>query len=419
MNKPNTTRLLDGYVYRWQEPDFVEIEITEVRRKSDEWKGEMLIRTIHPEGSRHLTETTHSLSVIQSRSSLARTLEDRYTLSNGARWGDYLEMACVLTVRSEREGDAFLKVGALPEDQRPDFWLLEKYIRLGHPTAIWADGATGKSTLAVLWGLAIKTGQEIAGFVPAFQGPVMWLDWESDEWDLDETIKDIAVGHNLDGDLQFDYRREVWPLTQTFRQIANAVARENIALVVLDSAGYAIGGDSEKAADVLAFTRAVRALNTSVLMIDHVKKGDTGGKAFGSAYKFNEIRLGFELMRSQQEGSSESVIGIKCRKANKGGWPAPLFLKATFGEHSIHYEKTNEIPEEMAVEALTVKDRIRRALRGASGLMNADDIAAQAATPVAQIKARLSEMAKSGEVNITEVKGFARQYSLRSNREET
>jgi hypothetical protein len=426
------TRLVDGYLYQWQEPDFVEIEVSEVRRKSDEWRGEMEIRTNRPDKpkSSYLKSTTHTLSVSQSRTQLAGALEKEYGLANGSRWSDYLEMACVLTVRSERKGAEFIKVGRLDRAQAPQFWLLKRntpggFLRVGHPTSIWADGSTGKSTLACLWAIAVYLGIELAGFTPCYRGPVIWLDWESDEWDIDDTIKCLRVGHGIEEEVEFDYRREVWPLTQTFRQVANQAAKESAALVVLDSVGYAIGGDGEKAGEVLEFIRAVRALNTSVLMIDHVRKGDTGGKAYGNAYKFNEVRLGFELSRHQADGEPTSVVGLRCRKANKGGWAPPLYLRVEFTEGSIHYQETDP-PEEAVAADAKPKERIRHALRSASDLMNADEIM-EAVNRVAEkyrwlkigtVKARLSEMVKDGDVFTNAARGEARRYCLQTSREE-
>lgn len=435
MRAPRVTKLVDGYVYAWQEPDFVEIEVSEVRRKSDEWRADIVVRRNEPARAQpiHITETTHTLSVTQSRTQLAKTLEDKHTLRNGTRWADYLEVACVLTVRSEREGLPFMRVGNLERTKAPEFWLLNRgstpggYLRLGHATSIWADGSTGKSTLAALMAMCVRTGREIAGFTPCYQGDVIWLDWESDEWDIDDTINCLRQGHGIDEEVTFDYRREVWPLTQTFRQVANQVAREQTALVVIDSVGYAIGGDGEKAGEVLEFVRAVRALNTSVLMIDHVRKGDTGGKAYGSAYKFNEVRLGFELSRHQQEGSAESVVGVRCRKANKGGWAPPLWLRVQFGEGSIYYEPTTEVPDEVIAADASHVERIRHALRVGRDLMNADEIAEAVnagveekhrLVSVATVKARLSDMVKAGEVFQNGARGMARRYCLLSARED-
>lgn len=430
IKSPTATRTPGGYVYRWLDPDFIEIEIGEVRRKSDEWKGLLIVRKRVPGSERtHLVETSHTLSAAQSRSTLARTLAENHALQNGNKWSDYLEMACVLAMRSERTGEPFQRVGNLPEDQRPHFWLLERYMRLHQVTSLFADGATGKSTLAVLWALSVLTGQELAGFQPAYSGPVIWLDWESDEWDIDDTIKCICQGHSLPTGLEFDYRRETWPLTQTYQQVSRQVAQTSAALVVIDSAGYAIGGDSEKASDVLAYTRALRALGTTVLTIDHIVKGDSKGKAFGSVYKFNEVRQAFELERSQEEGSNESIIRVKCRKANKGGWPPEVFLKAVFEEGSIHYERTDPVrmvdehPE--AKGLMGVKARIRAALGRAPGLMNAEwitdevdrGVSESKQAGIAQVKARLSDMLKDKEIVVSAPKGEARRYALRSDRE--
>ena len=77
------------------------------------------------------------------------------------------------------------------------------------------------------------------------------------------------------------------PLVDWIDTLADHVAGEQFDLVVIDSVGMALGGDAGSDEKVLAFMTALRTLQTTVLLIDHMTKGadseDRG--AFGSAYK--------------------------------------------------------------------------------------------------------------------------------------
>jgi len=419
VNHPTVNKLVDGFVYRWQEPDFVEIEISDITYKSGDWMSYLIARTRAPGALPHLMEGRHNLSALQSRTALAKSLEVKYQTRMG--WSAYLEMACVLTMRAEREGDPFIEVGALEYDT-PPLWLMTRkergFLRLHAPNSIFGDGDAGKSTLAALIGCAVAGGIELVGFNPVYQGPVLWLDWENDKEDLDDTLKSLRRGHD-EALPTFIYRRETWPLTQTVKQIVREVERSKVALVVIDSVGYAMGDDPESAAAVLRFTQCVRALNTTVLMIDHVKKGGSDGKAFGSAYKHNEVRSGYELLRHQKPGDPYSIIGIYQRKANKGGYMAPFGLRVDFEDGLIRYSET-DIPNEAEelVKSLSVPQRIKRVLGEATGLMNADEIADLAEVKIGQVKSRLSEMERRGEVYVTRADGYARRYGLKSDRVE-
>lgn len=413
MRRPEVFKLVDGYLYKWQEPDYLEIEISDISYKGGDWPSYVAVRTRAPGLSPHLKEGKLNLAAATSRAQFSKLIGNIYQSS--VPLDSYMEMACVLAMRAERDGADFLQVGSLPGDS-PPLWLVTKVLRMNAPNSIYGDGGVGKSTLAALIGGCVSGGLAMAGFVPEFTGPVLWLDWESDQWDIDDTIKQLRIGHENHFP-DFYYRRETWPITQTFKQVAKQVATEGVALVVLDSVGYAMGGDPESADATLRFTQAVRAFNTTVLLIDHVRKGDSGGKAFGSAYKHNEVRTGFEIIRQQVPGESVSHLGMFQRKSNKGGFLAPFGLKVEFGEGFIRYDR-EEIQEEELVEKLSVPRRVRKVLTEATGLMNADEIAGLAGAPVEQVKARLSEMAARDEVYATDAKGWARRYALKSDRVE-
>lgn len=417
MKPPVSMRIIDGHIYKWHEPDSVEIEIVDITYKAGDWNSYVTCRTRAPGLSPHLKEGKLNLAAPTSRSQWAKMLTGLYDTQ--IPWDRYLEMACVLTIRAEREGEPFLTVGSLPADQQPPLWLVEKMLRMHAPNSIFGDGGVGKSTLAALIAACVAGGIEIAGFRPNFVGGVLWLDWESDEWDIDDTIKQLKAGHEMDWP-DFCYRRETWPLTQTFKQMARTVVEKEIALVVVDSVGYAMGSDPENAHDTLKFTQAVRALNSTVLLIDHVVKGESRGKAFGSAYKHNEVRTGFEILRQQVPGESVSHLGVYQQKANKGGFIPPFGLKVEFGDGWIRYER-EQIREESLVAELPVSKRIERVLGQASGLMNADEIhqgvnAFGKPVPLEQVKARLSDM--RGQLFVTEARGAARRYALKSDRVE-
>lgn len=414
MKQPTVTRLLDGYVYVWKEPDYVEIEVSDLAYKAGDWNSYTACRRRKPGLDPHIKEGKLNLAAPASRKQWAQMCEGLHATQE--TWERYLEMACVLTIRAERQGEPFINVGSMPGDRRPPLWLVKNFLRVNAPNSIFGDGGTGKSSLAVLLGGAVSSGLTIAGFEPAYSGKVLWLDWETDEWDIDDTIKLIKAGHGVDWP-DFVYRREVWALSQTFKQMARTVVEQKIVLVVIDSVGYAMGADPESAAETLKFIQAVRAMGVTVLLIDHVRKGDSGGKAFGSAYKHNEVRSGFEILRQQVPGETVSHLGLYQQKANKGGFVAPFGLKVEFGDDWMRYER-EQIKEPELVENLKAPAKIKRVLEAASGLMNADEIADQSGVEVGQVKARLSEMNKRDELFVTAARGAARRYGLKSDRVE-
>ena len=61
------------------------------------------------------------------------------------------------------------------------------FIRKNAINIIYGAGGSGKSYLSVFLGLLVQSGKSYAGLNPD-QGNVLYLDWESEEKDLNERL---------------------------------------------------------------------------------------------------------------------------------------------------------------------------------------------------------------------------------------
>lgn len=414
-------RVGQSYIYRWPEPEAVEFEIDQVRQKADDWLGYMTVRYRAPGlSSPHLFEGNHNLSALQGRTALAKHLTSRV---EGVDWPAYLEMVCVLTVRAEREGEPFIAVGSLPADEARPFWLIAPVVRMGLPTILFGDGGAGKSTTALMLASTVLSGYEIAGFKPAYTAPVLYLDWETDKEEINDTLKALRVGQKIDiPDIY--YRREAWPLHQSVRQIKKFIDEKGIVLTIVDSLGAACGGEPESAETALKLFGAIRSLGCATLCVSHITKMGANGKPFGSVYFHNSARMTFEMRRHQLPEASEMHIGIYHRKGNKGQRQRDVGLCVTFTDDIAISFAREDIPADATelVGALTQGEQIRRVLAAAGESLTPDDIASLTELPVANVKSRLSEMVKRDQVTrlVFRPAGperFASRYALRENRE--
>lgn len=412
MNQPTVSRLGDAYLYSWPAPDFAEIEIDQVRRERETWHSWITVRTRAPGISPHLTEGSLNLAAIQSRSALARTVGDR---APGVDWAGMLEMACILTVRAEREGAPFERAGSMPvETQSP--WVLEPLVRRASPTIAFADGGQGKSTTALFVAALVSGNISACGFTTHISGPVAVLDWETDRADVDDTYKKIRRGLDVAVPDVF-YRREVLPLHQTAPQIRRMIDQEGIVMVVLDSIGAAMGDDPENAAAVLRYFAAVRSLGVPSWNVDHVTKAGGQPKPFGSAYKHNSARLTFEQRLSQQPGDDVVHLGIYARKANKGRLLAPFGLAVTYTEDAIRFAR-EDISAPALVSGLSASQQIKLALQDARRSLNMTEIIDVTGLKDTVARARTNDLIKSGIVVSIPITGGANKYALATNREE-
>lgn len=393
MSDPTIERVGSAYRYRWPFPEPVQVDVDDVRQKSGEWMAYMTVRYPAPGYDPHLFEGNHNLSALQGRTSLVRHLTSRVS---SVDWTKYLEVACVLTIRAEREGEPFVAASDLPQEERP-FWLIEPVVRVGLPTIIFGDGGAGKSTTALMLASTVLSGMEIAGFQPLWTAPVLYLDWETDQEEINDSLNALRTGHNLNiPDIY--YRREIWPLSQTVRQVKKFIDEKAVQLTVVDSIGAACGGEPESAEVTLRFFQAVRSLGCACLCISHITKEGSKGKPFGSAYMHNSARLTFELRRHQLPEDSVMHLGLYHTKANKGGMRRPMGLRVEFGEGSIRFDR-EDIPRELGVAlSPTARGKIRAAMLDARESVTVGQIVSMTGLPEVVVKARLSEMVKQDDV---------------------
>ena len=232
-------------------------------------------------------------------------------------------------------------------------------------TILYGAGGTGKSAFAAALASAIQTGARLLG-AKAAKRNVLYLDWETDEGDVAHRIAAASRGLGLASPAPVRYMALELPLDLEMGHIASAVAEGNIGLVILDSVGMASeqGRDgADPASSAIAFFRALRMLNSTVLCIDHIsgedqRRGRTGAsKPYGSIFKWNSARNAFELI----DGGEEGRLILRHRKANLGpkmpGGEVLISVKWNDVIDSVTYRKVD-----LSVARLPLADRIVEAL---------------------------------------------------------
>ncbi len=127
------------------------------------------------------------------------------------------------------------------------------------------------------------------------------------------------------------------PPVEAFLIAAKECRRLGIKLVIVDSVGFALEGDSETARDVLGFFREciqpLKEAGASPLLIDHQAKIIKGEKysdkqAFGSVYKTNAVRSSFQIRGLSDQGE---ITATFTHKKNNFGWKEKDFsIKVAF-----------------------------------------------------------------------------------------
>jgi hypothetical protein len=360
-----------GYVLRVPEV-MTELGVDRLTRSRGETHGELSVLCGMP-GSRsadgHIHQARFSLSSTSARSSVSRVLAVR----SGAPdidWMDLLEDLCRRVLAAEREGDPIVRVGGLPVETR-ETYRLDQVLPQDQTTILYADGGTGKSTLAVAMAVSVETGiSVIPGWIPAKE-PVLYLDWEAGRASINRRVRGVAMGAHIPFVVTIDYLdcRRRGPLPGFVEEIARLVDRGHYGLVVVDSVGMASGsssdgGDANETA--VRLFAAFGYLGTTVLAIDHVNKTDADAepgrksRPYGSVYKSNLARATYELRRSGES----PVLGVYHTKANDSGLQPPVSLRVEHGDDgSITYTRldASELPSDLE-RRMPLIERIARLL---------------------------------------------------------
>lgn len=315
---PDLTAIGDGYRFVWATEQIV-IEFDRLgEERSDGLKGQITVKSQRPPTPGLLHRATFNASSTQGRRSLSKFLEEREPLLD---WAGMLEQVCFLSLERWREGEPLLDLRGVDAGQRPR-WLLRPFIEYGGPTIIFADGGTGKSVFALALALSVASGMPLVSDAPAMVGPVMYLDWETDEYVHNERLRAIAAGKDVDlsESAPIYYRRESASLRQSAPSLRRKVVDAGIQLVIVDSMGAARGDDPKDAGPTIATFNAARSLGVPVVFVDHVTKDreQKPDKPFGSVYSANLARLTWGMVKAQAEGDNRSSIVLSNHKSNNG-----------------------------------------------------------------------------------------------------
>lgn len=382
-----------GYVGLWDQ-GAIQMTIDHLRRRSGELHGEMVVESgVVARGGGHLHRASFNLSSSTTRKRLAEMLAER-SKPNEFPWLDHLEEFCTMVLEAERKGTPVMTIGNL---ERPpaESYLIDPLLPAGKTTIVYAAGGTGKSYLAVLAAVMVAAGKPTLGW-KVTRGRVLYLDWETDHYEVDERMKRVAAGLGVPTP-EILYRSCAASLEDMAEQMARYVSDERVALVVVDSVGMASGtaregGDANESA--LRLFAGLRHIGSTVLAIDHitgedVKSDKRVAKPYGSIYKVNLARSVWEL----RAGEDPAHLALFHRKVNRGSLREPIGIHVDHGDHSVSF-KREAVDDTRLVKGMGTASRIQRLL--IDGPMTYNELTEALDLPTNAIRTAVSRDKKQG-----------------------
>lgn len=303
-----------------------------------------------------------------ARDGLRRALKDRFEYD----WQAVIDYVARYTVRSFDTASPRIDLAAhSPSVTSP--WLVYPFIRARQPSVIYADGGTGKSTLAMALALSLITGASVVpGIKVETPAPVIYGDWEDDEDNSAEILHFLARAAGLvipRG--MFHYRRFSGPLPEHTDTLLTDVAETGAKLLIVDSAIAAAGDDAHGPDAPRMHYNALRQVGEASLTLTHVPS--QSDRMYGNVMWRNLARIAWLMEAKPDTGHTSSTIALYQRKGNRGMVGDTFGLQVSFEPQNIRYEKAVVADTPEFAAKLSNADRILHVLR--DGPSNPKDIA--------------------------------------------
>jgi hypothetical protein len=299
-------------------------------------RAELSIESTRPDAAGHLGGPT-LIELLRSGPEIIRLSND-LTERTGKTlpWKDLLSGAVrhvLIKWRTPPEPVDFADMQPVPEGSE---YLFDGFIPKNKTTALMADQRSGKSTLAMAMSMA--TVADIAlpcGWKAETTGPVLYLDWETDEESVQGSLIEIMNGLRLRSRPRgLHYMKMNGPLMNQVSWLQSLVGRLKPVMVVVDSLGWAAGGDLNKTEVAIPTMDALASLATTRLVLAHYAKGHRAGgessaSIFGSGFFEFACRSIWELRKESDAGSAFNV-GLYNRKLSRGLEGSSMAVRLSF-----------------------------------------------------------------------------------------
>ncbi len=284
----------------------------------------------------------------------------------------------------------------------PRQWVIDNILPERFPTTLYGDGGKAKTFLAIH--LALSVADPATDHWLGYKtetAPVVYMDWELDETEVRKRAYDIAAGMGLDTPPEdFLYLECVEAgVEDAFRAAYDTCVETGAKVVVIDSMGMAMEGDSEASSDILGFYRKyinpLRSLGLSILVVDHqakMVKGERYGDKdiFGSVYKKNSQRSVFQI--NGEWSGNVLYAKLTHKKANLGPQQDDIPATLTFEQDKVTVRR-----EDSVVFEASTHDRILDALRNNGPSTNAE-LAAALDMKRKDVSNRTGELKDTGKI---------------------
>ena len=307
---------------------------------------------IHHEGMNLLTGA--------AKKRLAKALTDLYP--TGIAWTTIIDKTAELVIEKHRQGEPVIQLKDLPPKESLSYRVAPLLVE-NQPTLLYGLGGKGKSLVSQYLACLVSEGYPVGNLLPE-PGPVLICDYETDQDTVGRNLTMIHKGLGIEEGSSIFYRRMGQPLVNEIESIQGQVLEHGIQMVIVDSAGPAVGGGAESAEGAIKYFSALRNLNTTTLTVAHKAKNTDNGP-FGSVFWTNVARNVYRL-QSESESENRLHCGMFNEKSNFKK-QAPFGLRVDFEDDKITFTEENPKTRPEMMEHLSLGDQLEATIKETNG----------------------------------------------------
>ncbi len=390
------------YRFQWTQ-EHISVLVRGIHGENSKTGCELIFETDLTGETMHLHWCAFNLTSTRSRSELAKHMAGLVRARNlQIDWTMLLERMVVEVLDRSRKGCPVVVLDSSTRPSEPNYvlWPImpEKDLSI-----LFGLGGAGKSYMALLMAIILQTGwaDNPLGLRALQQPmPVLYLDWETNRDEVDWRLWKLTRGLGIKP-VQIKYRHCFRPLADDLEAIQETVMNDAIGAVIVDSIGWAAGGDLNNTEPAIRLVQAIRQLDTTALAIAHTAKNAEADKrtAYGNVYYTNGARAAWEIDKVQEVGEGEIEIGLFCRKANSSQLFDPRGFRLAFDDKTESVKvRAIDLAKTAGFEArMPVSRRILAVLK-AQGRMGRAELAEELNVPSDTVRLTLRRMVQRGQV---------------------
>lgn len=351
----------------------VEMLVTRIRRGRTGLSGHVEVRYAPPKvdgrgGGRIILASEHlNIGSGRDRATLANRLTKRVP---SVEWQNVVDAVCIDVQRLDDEGEPVVMIGNRPEPMDGG-WLVTDFLERNQAHNIFGDGEVGKSWVALAIAVSVAAGVEVLpGYRPRQRGGVLYVDYETDADTMNRRVKQICRGIGIPAP-DIAYLRLDQPFADSLWRVLQEADEHECILVIVDSVEAALAGGADPGGPMnegpARMNQSLRQLKRTSLLVDHVnseqaKSKQLAGKAYGSIFKRNWVRLSYEIKRvADSPDPNHHHLGLFCAKRNNGLRFEPAGLRWTVNDEESSWQR-EEIDADGFADALPAWKRIQSIL---------------------------------------------------------